>query len=700
MAARSRERSAAVADIGDIPAVMDVVRRESCRFDLLKFLTTYFPFSTGLSPFGDDHQRVIRRIQVAILEGGRYANAIYRGFAKTSISEGAAIWATCYGHRKFVPVFAADASLAAAIVASIKLELSENDLLCEDFPEVCHAVVSLENKTQRCRSQTCKGTLTHIEWTTDKIVFPTIVFGKARADIPTDEHGKTLASGAVIASYGMTGSIRGLKHKRADGTQQRPDFAIVDDPQSDESAGTALQVSKRMKIIRKTILRAAGHRTAMSCVVNGTVIRPNDLMHQLTDHGSNPDFQSERIPMVSRFADAHDSLWLGEYKRLRTSYEKDVVGDQARAHAAANQFYAEHRQQMDAGCCVSWESCFDAAKESSAIQHSYNILIDDGPDVFASECQQQPIEDVADPDAVVLTPAVIASKLNNYPKAVVPVSASHVVAMIDVQKSLLFWCAAAFSEDMTGYVIDYSCDPEQGRRYFSLADANPTLQQTYPGLGLEATLWQGLTALVDKLVSREWARSDGSTARTERILIDANWGESTDTIYEFCRQSRHSALLTPSHGMFIGASSRPMVEYTKKAGERHGPGWMIPLPGKRAIRHVTIDTNYWKTVAHNRLAAPFGEPGCVSLYGNDASRHQLFADHLTAEYYVPTTAKGRTINEWKVKSKSEDNHWLDCFVGCCVAASIQGCRVKESSKPIPTKLPKRSLSEMKAAARV
>lgn len=651
------------------PTLSEVLqsRRESCRLDLLKFLTTYFPASTGLCPFGEDHVKFIARLQSAVLEGGRFANACYRGFAKTTISENTAIWATIYGHRKFVPIFSADASQANAIIESIKRELAENELLAEDFPEVCHACVALENKSQRCRSQTCCGVLTHVEWMTDRLVLPTI------AGAPS--------SGAIIIGDGVTGSIRGLKHKRPDGTQQRPDFAICDDIQSDESAGSELQINKRMKLIRKTILRAAGHGKTMAAIVNGTLIRKGDVMHQLTDHEANPDFQSERIPLVKKFADAHKTLWLTDYKTLRMTYDKDVIGDQARAHELANKFYADHREVMDAGCGVSWESCFDHEKELSAVQHSYNILIDDGEEVFASECQQEPLvnDDLAD-GAVSLSPNAIACKLNRYPAGIIPAAVSDLVAMIDVQQSLLFWLVAGFDRQFNGFVTAYGSYPDQRMNYFSLGDAQRKLQDVHPGKSLEATLWAGLDALTKALCGREWKRDDGSTMRLSKLLIDANWGPSTDTIYEFCRQSPHAAFLLPSHGHYIGASSKPMIEYTRKPGERFGPGWMIPLPGQRPVRHVTFDSNYWKTFLHNRLFAPFGETGCVSVFGEDPRRHQMLADHITAEYFVPTMARGRVVNEWKIKPHNPDNHWLDCAVGCCVAASITGCALGETGK--------------------
>ena len=149
---RGRATSRLGADIGEIAKPLNPDRREACRLDLAKFLVEYFPQSTGLSPFSDDHNRVIGRIQDCILRGGRFINAVYRGFAKSTISENSLLWAMLYGHRRFGAIFAAEADLATKAITSIKLELAENDLLFEDFPEVCDPIRKLERMSQRARS--------------------------------------------------------------------------------------------------------------------------------------------------------------------------------------------------------------------------------------------------------------------------------------------------------------------------------------------------------------------------------------------------------------------------------------------------------------------------------------------------------------------------------------------------------------------
>lgn len=654
LARLSREQSESVADIGELPAVVDPERKEACRYDLLLFLTTYFPNSTGLKPFSEDHHRVIRRIEKCILQGGRFLNAVYRGFAKTTISENAALWAVLYGHRRFVAIFGADQSAATGNIDSIKRELEGNDLLLADFPEACYAIRCLEGKSQRQHSQSYQGALTHIGWTADRVVLPTIP--------------ESVASGAILCSHGLTGSNRGMKHKRPDGTQQRPDLILVDDPQTDESAVSQLQVSKRISTIKKTLLKLGGHGKTIAVVINATVICPDDAIEQLQ---KEPSWQSERIKMVRKWSDAHETLWLKNYAELRNTFDKDDPESQAVAHAAATEFYRNNRDAMDCGCVVSWEHCFDPETELSAIQHAYNALIDDGPEVFASEYQNEPLPAIA--DSAMLTADEIARKVNGYQRQQLAQDVQRLTAFVDVQKDALYWAVTAWADNFSGYVVDYGVYPEQRLDYFILREIRKSLLDVHEGMGFEGALFAALTALTDWLLDLEWIRDDDTRLKIERCLVDANWGESTDLVYSFCRQSKHSAVLMPSHGKFIGASSNAFNEWKPKPGERRGLNWRIPpLAAGKPIRHCIFDSNYWKSFLHKRLATAIGDKGALSLYRASPAKHRMIAEHLSSEYRVQTQGRGRMVDEWKLRPNRPDNHYLDCLVGCCVAASMQG----------------------------
>ena len=102
-ARRSAERSLEGRDIGELPAVENEARKESCRFDFRLFCETYFP-EVYVLEWSEDHLRAIAKIQQAVLKGGLFALAMSRGSGKSSLTESAAIWAMLYGHREFVVV--------------------------------------------------------------------------------------------------------------------------------------------------------------------------------------------------------------------------------------------------------------------------------------------------------------------------------------------------------------------------------------------------------------------------------------------------------------------------------------------------------------------------------------------------------------------------------------------------------------------
>ena len=217
-----------------------------------------------------------------------------------------------------------------------------------------------------------------------------------------------------------------------------------------------------------------------------------------------------------------------------------------------------------------------------------------------------------------------------------------------------------------------------GRPYFALREADPSLALATGAAGLEGTIYQGLLRLTDDILGREWLRDDGAHLKVERCPIDANWGSSTDVVYQFCRESEFAGVLMPSHGRFVGASGRPFAEYTDRPGDRAGTHWRIPgVRGKREVRHLLYDANFWKSFIAARLNVLLGDRGCLSLFGDRPEAHRLFAEHLCAEYRVRTEGRGRVVDEWKVRPGGGDNHWLDCLAGSAAAASVQGCALRE-----------------------
>ncbi|MEX0715970.1 MAG: terminase gpA endonuclease subunit, partial [Planctomycetaceae bacterium] len=611
------------------------------------------------------------KIEEAVLHGGLFAMAMPRGSGKTTICECACIWAVLHGHREFVCLIGSDEGHAMDMLESIKTELDANDLLLADFPEVCHPIQSLDGIANRCNGQLYEGERTHIGWTAREVVLPSIA-GSA-------------ASGAIIKVAGITGRIRGMKFKRPDGQTVRPSLVVLDDPQTDESARSLSQCATRESVLAGAVLGLAGPGKKISGIMPCTVIRPSDMADSILDRDRHPEWNGERTRMVYAFP-TDEKLWAQYAERRAEGMRAGDGGKQA------TEFYGEHREAMDAGAIIAWPERFNY-DELSAIQHAMNLRLQDEAAFFA-EYQNEPLPEETVGEGM-LTAEQVAAKTNGRERRTVPVGCNHVTAFIDIQQKLLFYVVCAWEQDFTGYVLDYGAFPDQQRAYFTLRDARSTLALAAPNTGLEGSIYAGLESLAGELLSREWKRDDGAALRIERCLIDANWGHSTDVVYQFCRQSSHSAVLLPSHGRFVGASSVPFADYRRKPGDRIGLNWRIPgVRGQRAIRHALFDTNFWKSFAHARLAVAMGDRGCLSLWGREADRHRLFAEHVTAEYFVKTEGRGRTVDEWKQRPEQPDNHWLDCLVGCAVAASIQGANLDAMGTPARPQRTRMTLQEL------
>jgi hypothetical protein len=678
MKERARLRNAMLSlsgrDIGDLPPVADPARRERAARDFRFFCEVYFPQTFHLKWSGD-HLKVIAKIEQAVLEGGLFAMAMPRGSGKTSLCEVACLWALLYGHREFVALIGSDEEHAAGMLDSIKAELENSEILGGDFPEVCHPIRSLEGIHQRASGQLFQGKQTHIGWTAREIVLPTIA--------------GSVASGAIIRVAGITGRIRGMKHKRVDGVSVRPSLVLIDDPQTDESARSPSQCANRERILAGAILGLAGPGRKIAGLMTLTVVRPDDLADRILDREKHPQWQGERTKMVYAFPKT-EKLW-AEYARIRAD---GLRADRGIVDATA--FYGKNRVAMDEGAVIAWPERFNH-DELSAVQHAMNLRLQNEAAFFA-EYQNEPLPEVEVADDL-LSADQIAAKVNGHARGCVPLGCSHLTMFVDVQGKALFYLVAAWEDDFTGHIIDYGTEPDQKQPYFTLRDVRRTLGAASPRAGVEGAIYAGLERLLDATVAREWRRDDGAMVRIDRCLIDANWGSSTDVVYQFCRQSSHASVLTPSHGRYVGASSLPFSDYKRKRGERVGLNWRVPVvTGKRAVRHVIFDTNYWKSFVHARLAVPMGDPGGLALFGHKPDAHQLFAEHLTSEYRVRTEGRGRTVDEWKLRVEGLDNHWLDGLVGCAVAASMQGAVLFGTDQRVAVR-PRLRLSALKERPR-
>ena len=679
-AARERSQSEHARDIAPLPSVVNPDRKARAAKSFRVFCEEYFGHNRFRIQWSDDHLRVIAKMETAVLHGGLFALAMPRASGKTTLVECLALWAILYGYRRYVVVIGATATDADKLLTSMKRELETNDYLAEDFPEACHPIKCLEGRGSRCKGQLHCGARTDIEWQAKRLVLATIPGAQCSA--------------AIIEVRGITGTIRGMKFVRPDGDNVRPDFVIPDDPQTKRSARSPGQCEFRESVLVGDCLGLAGPDVKISGVMPCTVICKGDTADRMLDRKLHPEWSGEKMQLVYEWPPGDESKrLLDQYAEMRS---EEIISDPS--HPKATAFWKKHHKKIEAGARVAWPHRH-YSNQYSGVQYAYDLLLDRGPAEFAAEYQNNPVD--ATQDTTLLTVEEIQAKVNGYKRGEVPVDVTHLTCMIDVQGELLYWIVCGWADNFSGWVLDYGAWPDQQQRYFTLASARHTLSLKYPRLGPEARWRKGLDDLEAWLMTRKWKRDDGVEMQIEKGLKDANYGDSTDTVYNQIRESPYNGIWHPSHGRGITAGQKPMREWAKKQGEQRGLNWMLrPTTSRvRAIRHVLFDSNWWKSFVHARLAVALGDSGCLSFWKPSAkTEHRMIAEHLRAEKRDRKTSETtqQTVDEWTEKPGKPDNHGLDLLVGAAVAASMCGCAIGAVAIPKPKKV---SFAELQRQAR-
>ena len=606
---------------------------------------------------------MIAKIERAVKEGGLFAFAMPRGSGKTTVARLSGLWAVLAGYRPFVCLIGGSDERAKDLLVPIKKYILENPYLLADFPEAVYPLRCLENSSKRQLQQHIQGRLTHLLWGQTKLVFPNVEAEHLPQALRDEGHETSPSSGSIITITSLDANMRGQQHTRADGSTIRPSLVLLDDPQTRQSARSPTQTKYRLQLLNGDVLGMAGPGEEIAGVLTCTKIYDNDLADQVLDAEKCPEWQAECTKMVYAFP-TNEALWQ-RYAEIRADSLR-----QGRGGREATEFYRENREAMDAGAEVAWPERFDPKKEISALQHAMNLRLRD-EEAFFAEYQNAPVQEQVSDER--LTPEEVMEKTSGRPRGEVPKAATKVTMFIDVHDRLLYWCVCAWEEDFTGYVLDYGTFPDQGRGYFTMARARRTLGRKFPGMGADGAIQAGLEHLVGEALGRDFQVTGGGLMKVDRLLVDMGYKPG---IVADVKHKAGSSTMMLAKGAGIRAGRKPMSAYQRRPGEVNGHFWYVPNVKRTSeFPHVQVDVNYWKTFVHSGLATAAGDRGAITLFGKKGKAHECFAEHVAyAETWVETEGHGRVVHEWSLRPAKPDNHWLDCLVGCAVAASMCGVR--------------------------
>jgi hypothetical protein len=640
-----------------------------CRKDLKAFCESYFPKRFYL-PFSANHMQVVKRLEEMILrKNGKLCLAMPRGYGKSALVEATVIWAFLYGYCRYIVVIAANGREAKKLITNIKLALTQNKALRDDFPESVYPFYKLGGSAALARGQRYLGELTGIEWKSDGVVF---------ANIPGSP-----ASGSMIVSVGIRGAIRGGNKTMPDGSLARPDIVVLDDPQTEKDAYSPVQVGKLTGIIDQGIEGLVGPAAHLAMMMTMTVIREGDLASVYLDRNQKPRWKGLKFKLIEQMPTRMD-LW-EQYRDIRN--EDD---------AKATEFYRKHRTEMQEGAVVPWKENF-TDDELDALQFAMNKW-SDNETMFFSEYQNEPLEKAS--ETLIVPAKTIRTRLNGMERRMIPMDTQVITAFCDVHKDLIYYMVAAWSGDFTGYVLDYGVFPEQTRANFSRNDQSlMTLRRRFGEQRSDGAIAAGLEFLLHQLMQECYTMHEDSEKqeinRIDKILIDS--GYKPHVVESVITKIGSPVHVRPSLGIGVGAKQTPMQHWGQQSHHAHlplnagkgkscrvGHFWIEEKLQKRVYRTIKGDVNYWKSAVHDAFSLRSGERGAITFWGSNPEAHRMVSEHMVAESVVLVEANSRKVNEWS-NPFTRDNHWFDCLVGCMIAASTCGIRTAEETAYVPLK---------------
>lgn len=278
------------------------------------------------------------------------------------------------------------------------------------------------------------------------------------------------------------------------------------------------------------------------------------------------------------------------------------------------------------------------------------------------------------PPDVELTPLTaedVAQRTGGLRKGAVPVDCLGIAIGIDTGKRQLHWHAVAVRPGGDCHVLEYGEQPTE-------ADS----------VGVARGLVDALTAL-HKYFAAGWSDESGKRWLASQVWIDSGYYEHQAAVYQFCRRVATGTqagreVYRPAKG--FGERQRGTTRYVApkaRGGEVRYIGLQFDMRWQKAakLNLVHVNSDFWKSQLHQRLAMPADEPGAMTIY-ESASRleHREYSEQITAEIQKEHWIDGRgEVIVWERVRRQ--NHYLDAGYLSLAAGHFVAAEIERQAAP-------------------
>lgn len=623
-------------------------------------------------PFERVHDVLVETLIEIATHGGKQAVAAPRGIGKSEIIKKMIEWLMLAGLIRF-PVPVCQTTLHAnEIYNDIRESFEQNDLLYEDFPEVCHPIRSLNGAPQGARRQHVDNEPTRLVWKQT---------GFRLANIPEKYRAGIDYGGVRMEFRGLDAAIRGINR-----SGDRPDFVPVDDPETRESANSDSQIADRERAIDQDVSYLAGHGQRLGLAMITTIQNRKCISFKYVHEKSA--WMGQRFGWVKDWPEEwggpeSDGKW-HEYIRLRQADQ--FQGDRHGQNAI--RYFLDNKGKLLRGGKLN-SSYFepDTLPDGTPLIHSawqviFNQIADTSFEAFSTEKQNDPPEEYS-AEGTGITAPIVANRVSGLDQGQLPANAASITVGIDLGKYRCHWVAVAWWKGAGGCVIDYGVAEVTGTDTAIDNDAS------------EPHIYRALLDWREMMLEKRYMDAAGAERKIDCVFVDS--GTFTNAAYEFVRQVR-----APFHACKGLANYRPRSQSTDKirAGDNMHAAWQE----SQDLWLFDLNTDYWKNWVHERFLTPtFDEDnllrrGGLSLYvPRGSQKHTSFAKHIVAEELVTEFREGKgSRTYWDVKHSN--NHWLDALYYASAAGRYTGVDLlgQAEVKNLPRKVEVQAEAERKA----
>lgn len=316
-----------------------------------------------------------------------------------------------------------------------------------------------------------------------------------------------------------------------------------------------------------------------------------------------------------------------------------------------------------------WSSIHNLFKTAGDIgRDEWTASRDPNPENAERKMKQQVWALPYEPPSVDMTPLqidLIASRVGNTGKGMVPLETQFLTLGIDLRKRELHYVLIAWWGNATGRIMDYGVFGVQGDQ-----------------LGAELGV---LTALRDFRDSIEEGWMLGGSRRVpNQVWIDAGW--LTSTVYSFVSESNRERY-RPLIGRGIGVYNSHKYTKPREVNQNVrfiGDEYHISFQPDSGLLLCEVNVDHWKGWLHERISCPPASDGALTLFDAPRREHISFARHLTSEKRIEEFAPGRGTQIRWVRDSGE-SHWLDSATYAAAAGHFCGTRIITPALAAPEK---------------